>query len=339
MGGIHAVEHAALSLFPLFALCDRFDVAGISYTRHRSSARPPSSSTTATPAASDSPRASSSASRPLLEATLELISRLRLRERLSGVRALAALRQRQPADRQGGRRAGAGAAARPGAPPGAAAETPTSTLPAPPAGAGRGRAPSPGLAVLRPRDPAQRGRRRRLAQRPPDAGRARRASGTVRPRRFETLPRGRRRSACSIASARPIWWSASTYAASTTRCCAATPIATSGAAHLRPARRDPRAPGLPRLAGSPRRGDPRYGQERRRTPVARVVEAGPRRRRSRSTAGRTWRCCAISFEHARTQGTCCSGPAAASGCALPVRYEPCEIIAALGASQPRLELS
>ena len=34
MGGIHAVEHAALSLFPLFALCDRNDVAGISYLRH-----------------------------------------------------------------------------------------------------------------------------------------------------------------------------------------------------------------------------------------------------------------------------------------------------------------
>lgn len=34
MGGIHAVEHAALAIFPLFALCDRFDVAGISLTRH-----------------------------------------------------------------------------------------------------------------------------------------------------------------------------------------------------------------------------------------------------------------------------------------------------------------
>ncbi len=35
MGGLHALEHAALSLFPLFALCDRSDVGGISYTRHR----------------------------------------------------------------------------------------------------------------------------------------------------------------------------------------------------------------------------------------------------------------------------------------------------------------
>ncbi|MBW2445056.1 MAG: DUF1998 domain-containing protein [Deltaproteobacteria bacterium] len=34
MGGIHGIEHAALALFPLFALCDRFDVAGISTTSH-----------------------------------------------------------------------------------------------------------------------------------------------------------------------------------------------------------------------------------------------------------------------------------------------------------------
>lgn len=34
MGGIHGVEHAALALFPLFALCDRLDVAGISIPRH-----------------------------------------------------------------------------------------------------------------------------------------------------------------------------------------------------------------------------------------------------------------------------------------------------------------
>jgi DEAD/DEAH box helicase domain-containing protein len=40
MGGIHAVEHAALALCPLFALCDRHDVAGISYARHPQLGRP-----------------------------------------------------------------------------------------------------------------------------------------------------------------------------------------------------------------------------------------------------------------------------------------------------------
>jgi DEAD/DEAH box helicase domain-containing protein len=34
MGGIHAIEHAAISLFPLFALCDRNDVGGICYPIH-----------------------------------------------------------------------------------------------------------------------------------------------------------------------------------------------------------------------------------------------------------------------------------------------------------------
>ena len=34
MGGIHAIEHAMIGIFPLFALCDRHDVAGISYVRH-----------------------------------------------------------------------------------------------------------------------------------------------------------------------------------------------------------------------------------------------------------------------------------------------------------------
>ncbi len=34
MGGIHASEHAAIALFPLFAMCDRDDVGGISYPMH-----------------------------------------------------------------------------------------------------------------------------------------------------------------------------------------------------------------------------------------------------------------------------------------------------------------
>lgn len=34
MGGLHAVEHAAIALFPLFAMCDRYDIGGICYSVH-----------------------------------------------------------------------------------------------------------------------------------------------------------------------------------------------------------------------------------------------------------------------------------------------------------------
>jgi DEAD/DEAH box helicase domain-containing protein len=34
MGGIHAIEHAMIGMLPFFALCDRNDVGGISYTYH-----------------------------------------------------------------------------------------------------------------------------------------------------------------------------------------------------------------------------------------------------------------------------------------------------------------
>lgn len=34
MGGIHAVEHGAIGIFPLFALCDRNDIGGICYPYH-----------------------------------------------------------------------------------------------------------------------------------------------------------------------------------------------------------------------------------------------------------------------------------------------------------------
>ena len=74
MGGIHAVEHAALALCPLFALCDRHDVAGISYARHPQLGKPAVFLYDAHPGGAGLAPSLFDRVEALLEATLELVA-------------------------------------------------------------------------------------------------------------------------------------------------------------------------------------------------------------------------------------------------------------------------
>ena len=78
-GGIHAVEHAMIAMSPIFAMCDRWDIGGLSTPLHPDTGNPPFSFMMALKAESESQKPSTK-NKALMEKTLQLIENCECKE-------------------------------------------------------------------------------------------------------------------------------------------------------------------------------------------------------------------------------------------------------------------
>jgi DEAD/DEAH box helicase domain-containing protein len=312
MGGLHAVEHAALALFPLFALCDRHDVGGITTLGHAQVGRAAVFLYDGAPGGMGLATGLFDRVETLLEATLTRVRDCPCEAGCpacvhspkcgSGNRPIdkAARRARSPCCSRTSRSRRPGAPSRPRRsrrsphrPPSPRARHGWSISTSRPSAAPRTWAagttptscawPSPSPATTRAR-----------ASRPGASATSRR---------------------CSTGCARRISWSASTCAASTTRSCAATPTRIS--ARSRPSTSSRRS-ATGSASGSRSATSPRRTSARRRAPTGSRRWPGGGRggsTRSSATAAATSSSCARSSPPRSSAGTSSSAPAAGSACA------------------------
>ncbi len=99
---LHAVEHAAIGMLPLFAICDRWDVGGISTARHVDTGQPTIVVYDGYPGGAGIAELGFDACDRLLQATLGTIEVLSLHRGLPLLRPVAQVRERQRASRQAG---------------------------------------------------------------------------------------------------------------------------------------------------------------------------------------------------------------------------------------------
>ena len=102
-GALHAAEHAAIGILPLFTICDRWDVGGVSTVELAETGAATVVIHDGHPGGAGIAELAYDAADRHLAATLDVLSSLPLHRRLPQLRAVPQVRQRQRAARQGRR--------------------------------------------------------------------------------------------------------------------------------------------------------------------------------------------------------------------------------------------
>ena len=110
-GAAHAAEHASIGLLPLVATCDRWDIGGVSTALHEDTGRATVFVYDGHPGGAGFAERGYAAARAWLGATRDAIAACECRDGCPSLRAVAQVRQRERAARQGRRGAPARRAA------------------------------------------------------------------------------------------------------------------------------------------------------------------------------------------------------------------------------------